>query len=79
MLVVVSMLNRMIRSNHDTVQTKQKEGSVRALHCANRTEGSVRVMSPLNHDIICNKRVRSRLLIMCQLIENSSIEGSVRS
>ena len=38
----------------------------------NPAEGSTEDMSPLDHGIILNRKIRSRVMIMCQLIKTSS-------
>ena len=50
----------------------------RARYDAKQTKGSVEGMSPLDHSIIRN-RIRSRVIILCQLMENISIEGPFRA
>ena len=59
------------------VSTQQKD-LFRSRHGANTTEGSVKGMSPLDHGIMRNKRIRARVMILWQLMENSSRELSIR-
>ena len=61
------------------VVSAQQKDPLRARLGANPREGSVKGMSPLDLGIIRNGKIRSRIMIPCQLMENSLIEGFVQS
>ena len=54
------------------------ETGVERMSCVCSTERSVKSMSTPDHCILRNRGIRSRVMIMCQLMENSSTEGLVR-
>ena len=58
----------------EAVVSAQQKDPFRERHGANPPEGSVR--SPLDHGIMRNTRIRSSIMILCKLMENSSTELS---